>query len=137
MPAQDDVNTGLVDLSDEIVNVAIGAEFRKAREKAGYTRLELVKLLPFEIKVPTLLNWELGHRSISYTRLIQSAPTLGTTAPELIKRAMERIEAVSLTAVKFDFHPHCVNVEQHSELVRSANLLRSELENLVAQLTQP
>src|SRR3712207_3665510 len=80
-------------LTDEEVNTALGAEVRRAREAAGLSRPELAAQLPFKIAVATLLNWELGHRSISYSRLVEVGRTLNSSAPELLRRAIERIES--------------------------------------------
>lgn len=56
-------------VTDAEVNIALGAELRSAREAAGLSRPQFVAQLPFKTTVPTVLNWELGHRAISYAKL--------------------------------------------------------------------
>lgn len=92
-------------LSEEEVNVALGAEVRRAREAAGLTRPELVARLPFRIAVATLLNWELGHRAIAHSRLVEVGRTLNCPAPELLRRAIERIESIKSLWVELDLRP--------------------------------
>lgn len=89
-------------LADADINVAVGAELRAAREAAGLTRPELVAQLPFKSTVPTLLNWELGHRAVSYARLVETARVLGRPAPDLMRRAIERVDAIQTLMVEVD-----------------------------------
>lgn len=89
-------------LTDRDINIAVGAELRAAREAAGLTRPELVAQLPFPSTVPTLLNWELGHRSVSFARLVEVARTLGQSGPELLARALVRVDAIQTLTVEVD-----------------------------------
>lgn len=106
-------------LSEEEVNVALGTEVRRAREAAGLTRPELVAQLPFKIAVATLLNWELGHRSISYARLVEVGRTLNSSAPELLRRAIERIESIESLWVELDLRPLCDDANPRFGLLRT------------------
>jgi transcriptional regulator with XRE-family HTH domain len=106
-------------LSEEEVNVALGAEVRRSREAAGLTRPQLVAQLPFKIAVATLLNWELGHRSISYARLVEIGRTLNSSAPELLRRAIERIESIESLWVELDLRPLCDDANPRFGLVRT------------------
>lgn len=105
-------------LTDDDINAAVGAEVRRAREAAGLTRPELVALLPFKIAVPTLLNWELGHRAISYARLIEVGRTLHSSAPTLLCRAIERIESIDSLIVELDLRPLCDDANPQFGLLR-------------------
>lgn len=89
-------------LQDAEVNVAVGAEVRAAREASGLTRPELVAQLPFKTTVATLLNWELGKRSISYARLVEACRTLNRTAPDLLRRAIDRVDSIHAMTVELD-----------------------------------
>lgn len=89
-------------LKDADINVALGAEARAAREAVGLTRPQLVAHLPFKITVPTLLNWELGHRQISYARLAELARALHRTAPDLLRSAIGRVESLQSQLVELD-----------------------------------
>jgi hypothetical protein len=66
------------------------------------TRPELVAQLPFKTTVPSLLNWELGHRAISYARLVELARSLRRSAPGLLGRAIERVDAIQTLMVEVD-----------------------------------
>ena len=100
------------DLSDKTLNTALGSEVRRLREKAGLTRPDLAALLPFDLSVAALLNWELGERSISYVRLIWLGRILGVSAPELLRRAIERIEVTNADLVQLDLEPVANNKEK-------------------------
>lgn len=94
-------------LTEEKINAALGGEVRRAREAAGLTRPQLVELLPFEATVATLLNWELGHRGISYVRLVELARTLNHSATQLLQRAIARVEAIQTQYVDIDVVALC------------------------------
>lgn len=105
-------------LTEESVNAALGAEVRRAREAAGLSRPELVAQLPFKIAVATLLNWELGHRSISYARLVEIGRALNVSAPDLLRRAIERVEVIESLLVEFDLRPLCDDTDPRFGLLR-------------------
>jgi transcriptional regulator with XRE-family HTH domain len=106
-------------LTDDAVNAALGAEVRRAREAAGLTRPELVAQLPFKIAVATVLNWELGHRSISHSRLIEVARTLRTSAPALLRRAIDRVEVIESLLVELDLRPLCDDANPRFGILRT------------------
>lgn len=106
-------------LTEEDVNAALGAEVRRAREAAGLSRPELVAQLPFKIAVATLLNWELGHRAISYARLVEVGRTLNSSAPDLLRRAIERVESIESLLVELDLRPLCDDPNPKFGLLRT------------------
>jgi transcriptional regulator with XRE-family HTH domain len=106
-------------LKDADVNVALGAEVRSAREAAGLTRPELVAQLPFKTTVPTLLNWELGHRAISYARLVELSRTLNCTGHELLRRAIERVDSIQSLLVELDLRPLLENRDPRFGMLRT------------------
>lgn len=106
-------------LTEEDVNAALGAEVRRAREAAGLSRPELVAQLPFKIAVATLLNWELGHRAISYARLVEIGRTLNIRAPDLLRRAIERVELIESLLVELDLRPLCDDANPRFGLLRT------------------
>jgi len=106
-------------LTEEDVNAALGAEVRRAREAAGLSRPELVAQLPFKIAVATLLNWELGHRAISYARLVEIGRTLNVSAPALLRRAIDRIELIESLLVELDLRPLCDDANPKFGLLRT------------------
>jgi transcriptional regulator with XRE-family HTH domain len=81
-----------LDPTEAQMKAAVGAAVRQAREDAGLTREQFVAQLPFRVTVATLLNWELGHRGISYLRLVELAHALDETAPSLLERAIKNLE---------------------------------------------
>lgn len=94
-------------VQDSDVNVALGAEMRAAREAAGLTRPELVAQLPFKTTVPSVLNWELGHRAASYARLIEWGRALNRPAPDLLRGAIERVDSIPSLLVEIDLVQLC------------------------------
>lgn len=105
-------------ITDVAFNAALGLQVRQAREAAHLTRPELVALLPFKITVATLLNWELGHRSISYARLVELARALQRTAPDLMRAAIESVESVETMFVDLDLRPLCDDMGPRFEVLR-------------------
>jgi transcriptional regulator with XRE-family HTH domain len=124
-------------LTEEEINAALGAEVRRAREAAGLSRPELVERLPFKIAVPTLLNWELGHRAISYGRLIELGRTLNCSAPALLRRAIDRIELIDSLLVELDLRPLCDDTTSRFGLLRTwaeSRLATMDGENSVVRI---
>lgn len=111
-------------LKDSDINAALGAEVRSAREAAGLTRPELVARLPFRTTVPTVLNWELGHRAISYARLVELGRTLHRSGPELLRRAIDRVDSIQSALVELDLR----QLQEDPD----AGLLRTWAENKLA-----
>jgi transcriptional regulator with XRE-family HTH domain len=106
-------------LTEEDLNAALGAEVRRAREAAGLTRPELAAQLPFKISVATLLNWELGHRAVSYARLLEVSRTLNVSAPDLLRRAIDRVELIDSLLVELDLRPLCEDANPTFGLLRT------------------
>lgn len=80
-------------MDDQAMTAAVGAEMRLAREAAGFSRRTLVAALPFQVAAATILNWEHGHRAISFGRLVSFGLAVGVPAPDLLRRAVERAQA--------------------------------------------
>lgn len=89
-------------LTEEKINVALGGEIRRARVAAGLSRPKLVELLPFEITVASLVNWELGKRGIAFMYLVEVARTLNYSATQLLQRAIARAETIQTQYVDID-----------------------------------
>lgn len=81
---------------EEIVNAAvahaIGEELRRARESAGWTRADLVARMPSDIHVQTLATYERGVRQCTVGRLVEICKTMGASAPDLLRWAVQRAE---------------------------------------------
>lgn len=69
---------------------AIGEELRRAREAKGWSRGQLVALLPSRIGDRTLLSYEHGTRHLTVIRLIEVCRPLGVAAPTLLSDALQR-----------------------------------------------
>jgi transcriptional regulator with XRE-family HTH domain len=78
------------DPSEEAISRAIGEELRRARETHGWSRLQLVTLLPSGIGDRTLLSYEHGTRHLTALRLIEICQALGVDAPTLLNQALQR-----------------------------------------------
>jgi transcriptional regulator with XRE-family HTH domain len=113
-------------LSEDKINVALGGEVRRAREAAGLTRPQLVELLPFEVTVATLLNWELGHRGIAYVRLVELARTLNHSATQLLQRAIHRVESIQTQFVDIDVIALCDDSTARYVMLRTWAELKRE-----------
>lgn len=71
---------------------AIGEELRRAREALGVSRAKFVAGLPSGIGERTLLAYEHGLRQISIVRLVELCEHLGVSAPDLLRRAMQKVD---------------------------------------------
>jgi transcriptional regulator with XRE-family HTH domain len=87
-----DMEGNLNRISDEVVYRAVGEDLRRAREKAGLTRAELVKRLPSTIKVQTLGSYERGTRQCAIPRLVELCHALRVTVPDLLELALQRAQ---------------------------------------------
>jgi transcriptional regulator with XRE-family HTH domain len=72
------------------VACALGAEIQTARDALGLSRAKFVRLLPSGIGDRTLLAYEHGLRWLTVIRLLELCDALGTSAPELLARALRR-----------------------------------------------
>lgn len=75
---------------DKATSRAIGEELRRTREARGWSRAQLVTRLPSGIGDRTLLSYEHGTRHLTALRLIELCQALGTDAPSLLARALQR-----------------------------------------------
>lgn len=96
-------------LSDNVINTAVGTAVRRAREAEGHSRPDLAAILPFPVTAATLLNWELGKRAISYSKLVEVARVLNTTGPALLAQAIELVEVIDSLMVDVDLEPLCAD----------------------------
>jgi transcriptional regulator with XRE-family HTH domain len=69
---------------------AIGEGLRRAREARGWSRGQLVALLPSGIGDRTLLSYEHGTRHLTVVRLVEVCRPLGVAAPTLLSDALQR-----------------------------------------------
>lgn len=75
--------------SDKSFDHILGAVIRKARDRQGWTREQLVRLLDSGIGDRTLLSYEHGLRALTVHRLREIASALGKTGAELLGEAEE------------------------------------------------
>lgn len=75
-------------VSSRAVGRAVGEELRRAREVRGWSRTQLVALLPSGIGERTLLSYEHGTRQLALVRLLELYQVLGVSAPDLLTRAL-------------------------------------------------
>jgi transcriptional regulator with XRE-family HTH domain len=82
------------DVVDEVTSAAIaralGDELRRAREAHGWSRAQLVELLPSGIGERTLLSYEYGVRHLTIIRLLELAQALRLPASVLLAEALQR-----------------------------------------------
>jgi transcriptional regulator with XRE-family HTH domain len=78
------------DVSEKTISRAIGEELRRAREAAGWSRLQLVARLPSGIGDRTLLSYEHGTRHLTVLRFIEICRALSVAAPTLLNQALQR-----------------------------------------------
>lgn len=85
---------GRLDVRDEATAKAIaralGEELRRAREARGWSRAQLVELLPSRIGERTLLSYEHGGRQLTVLRLIELSEALGVPASVVFAQALQR-----------------------------------------------
>lgn len=79
-----------MDAFEKTTSRAIGEELRRARERNGWSRAQLVALLPSGIGDRTLLSYEHGTRHLTALRLIELCRALGVSAPTLLNQALQR-----------------------------------------------
>jgi transcriptional regulator with XRE-family HTH domain len=75
---------------EKAISRAISEELRRARETQGWSRIQLVSLLPSGIGDRTLLSYEHGTRHLTALRLIEICQALGVDAPTLLNQALQR-----------------------------------------------
>ncbi|MGH3762520.1 helix-turn-helix domain-containing protein [Actinophytocola sp.] len=91
-----------MDATDEAMNIAVGAELRRAREAAGLTRSELAAILPFKASAAGLSNYETGKRMVSHWRMVEFCRAVDAYAPDVLGRAIESVESIQTLLVELD-----------------------------------
>lgn len=76
--------------TEKAISRAIGEELRRAREGQGWSRGQLVSLLPSGIGDRTLLSYEHGTRHLTVLRFIELCRALGVAAPTMLNLALQR-----------------------------------------------
>jgi transcriptional regulator with XRE-family HTH domain len=77
-------------LTDKAISQAVGEELRRRREAKGWSRAQLVALLPSGIGDRTLLSYEHGTRHLTVLRFLELCDALGVAAPTLLTQALQR-----------------------------------------------
>ncbi len=83
-------STGDHDVAERTISRAVGEELRRAREAKGWSRAQLVIMLPSGIGDRTLLSYEHGTRHLTVLRLVELCRALGVPAPALLHQALQR-----------------------------------------------
>jgi transcriptional regulator with XRE-family HTH domain len=78
------------DVAERAISRAVGEELRRAREAKGWSRAQLVGMLPSGIGDRTLLSYEHGTRHLTVLRLVELCRALGVAAPVLLNQALQR-----------------------------------------------
>lgn len=78
------------DKAERAIAKALGQELRRTREEHGWSRADLVALLPSTIGDRTLLAYEHGTRHLTVIRLVELAECLQVAAPDLLTLALQR-----------------------------------------------
>jgi hypothetical protein len=85
---------GAVDVSEEwsekAVSLAVGEELRRAREVRGWSRAQLVAMLPSGIGDRTLLSYEHGTRHLTFLRVLEICWALEVDPAMMTRRALQR-----------------------------------------------
>jgi transcriptional regulator with XRE-family HTH domain len=77
-------------VAERAISRAVGEELRRAREAKGWSRAQLVGMLPSGIGDRTLLSYEHGTRHLTVLRLVELCRALGVAAPSLLNQALQR-----------------------------------------------
>jgi transcriptional regulator with XRE-family HTH domain len=78
------------DIGEDAIAKAVGEELRRAREKTGWSRAQMVALLPSGIGDRTLLAYEHGLRHLTVDRLVELSENLGVGANVVLGHALQR-----------------------------------------------
>lgn len=122
---------------DEAVTHALGEEIRRARDKQGWTRAELVKRMDVDISVQTLANYEYGIRHCTVVRLVQVCRALDVSSTSLLGLALQRAEVES-DIIQVDLHALAGTSDADLMLLRvwAQNTLSQDADG-VAKLAPP
>jgi transcriptional regulator with XRE-family HTH domain len=78
------------ELTGDAIARAVGEELRRVREARGWSRMQLVGLLPSGIGERTLLSYEHGARQLTLFRLAELCWALDVDAPSVFARGLQR-----------------------------------------------
>lgn len=78
------------DQTEKVISRAIGEELRREREALGWSRAQLVALMPSGIGDRTLLSYEHGTRHLTMLRFIEVCHALGVDSAMVHRRALQR-----------------------------------------------
>lgn len=77
------------DVSQSTISRTLGTELRRARERLGLSRQQLVAKLPSGICDRTLMSYEHGTRQVTALRLLELCHALEESTPDLLRRALQ------------------------------------------------
>jgi hypothetical protein len=80
------------ELLEKTISRALGEELRRRREELGWSRLQLVDLLPSGIGDRTLLSYEHGTRHHTTIRFIEICRAMQSDASRLLGRSLQRAQ---------------------------------------------
>ena len=72
------------------ISRAVGEELRRAREKRGWSRVQLAARMPSGIRERTLMSYEHGTRQPTVVRFMEICRALGASGPVVLNRALQR-----------------------------------------------
>jgi transcriptional regulator with XRE-family HTH domain len=82
------------ELTGRTITAAVGAELRRQRKARGWSREELVALLPSGISERTLVAYEHGARQLTMLRLAELSWALEVDAVTVFARGLQRARAL-------------------------------------------
>ncbi|MPZ79834.1 MAG: helix-turn-helix domain-containing protein [Actinophytocola sp.] len=93
------MDTALTGVTDEAVSRLLGEELRRARDRIGLTRAQLIARMPADIHTHTLASYESGIRQCTVVRFVEICRALGVAAPSVLGLALQRakVELQTLT----------------------------------------
>jgi transcriptional regulator with XRE-family HTH domain len=130
---QDDV------VAEGVITRAIGEELRRARNRVGWTRAELVERLHSDLRVHTYATYENGTRRCTVARFVEICSALEVPAPDILELAMQRAE-INLRTIGLQVDLRALLEDKQAELKPlrrwATNRLRANIDRSgVARLT--
>ena len=102
------------------IDAAVGAELRAVREHLGWSRRELVEMVPFRLSEKVLGSYEKGGVIGSLTRLVELCLALGASPGVLLDMALQNAKvALETVVVRVDLL-RLINTDAPERLVRWA-----------------